>query len=139
MQRTNIPLNTAVGDRELCAWQPVRGIVWVQTRDPNHARRLARRKDGRLVVRGVAGGFLRTFEFKRSLSWAIGLMKRYTAGEVVTNGALGRAICPKTRPDGANGRMGMEVAGEVCGAPAVVQPFKHCAAMHQPIQTKETR
>ena len=25
-----LPLNTAIGDRWLCAWQPVRGIVWVQ-------------------------------------------------------------------------------------------------------------
>jgi len=98
MKRTRraIPLNTAVGDRELCAWQPVAGVTWIQTRGVAHARRLARRRDGRLVVRGVAGGFLRTFEFKRPLSWAITLMARYTADEKVTNEAFGVAVCPET-------------------------------------------
>jgi hypothetical protein len=91
-----ITLNTPVGDRDLCAWQPVSGVTWVQTRDPERARGLTRRRDGRLVVRGVAGGFLRTFEFKQPLSWAIKLMARYTASEKVTNEGLSRAICPRT-------------------------------------------
>ncbi len=56
-----IPLNTAVGDRDLCTWQPVRGIVWIQTRNPKHARRLAKRLDSRLVATGVTGGFLEDF------------------------------------------------------------------------------
>jgi len=40
-----VPLNTAVGDRDLCAWQPVKGVVWIQTREsglceaPGQARR----------------------------------------------------------------------------------------------------
>lgn len=87
-----IPPNTVVGNHNLCAWQPVRGIVWVQTRDPQHARRLAKRKDGRLVVRGVAGGFLRTYEFAHSLAWAVRLMRRYTAAETTANEALADAI-----------------------------------------------
>ena len=90
------PTNTAVGDRELCAWQPVRGIVWVQTRNPNHARRMAKRSDGKLVAWGVAGGYLKTFEFQQSLAWAIRLLNRYTAAETTANEALGRAICPET-------------------------------------------
>ncbi len=89
-------LNAVVGDRELCGWQPARGVVWVQTRNADHARRLAKRSDGRLVVRGVAGGYLRTFEFRRSLTWAAGLMKRYLADEMTPNAGLGRAICPRT-------------------------------------------
>jgi len=72
-----IPQNTAVGDRDLCAWQPVPGIVWIQTRNPGHARRLAKRGDGRLVVRGVGGGYLMTYEFANRLGWAIELMERY--------------------------------------------------------------
>ena len=84
--------NTAVGDRDLCAWQPVRGIVWVQTRNPKHARRLAKRSDGRLVATGVAGGFLRTYEFAHSLAWAVRLMARYTASETTANAALANAI-----------------------------------------------
>lgn len=89
-------LNTAIGGYELCAWQPVRGVVWVQTRNPLHGRRLAKRGDGRLVVRGVAGGYLKTFEFRRSLAWAGRLMKRYLAGETTPNEGLGRAVCPRT-------------------------------------------
>lgn len=64
------PLNTAIGDQELSAWQPVRGVAWVQTRNPSHARRMAKRSDARLVVRGVAGGYLKTFEFRQSMAWA---------------------------------------------------------------------
>jgi len=86
--------NTAVGSAELCAWQPVRGVVWVQTRNPKHARRMAQRGDSRLVARGAAGGYLKTFEFQRSLTWAMRLMKRYMADETATNDGLGRAICP---------------------------------------------
>ena len=86
-----VPLNTAVGDRDLCAWQPVKGVVWIQTRNPNHARRMSQRKDGRLVVRGVAGGYLMTYEFVKPLSWAIELMNRYTASETPSNDALGGA------------------------------------------------
>ena len=85
-------LNEAIGGHELCAWQPARGVVWVQTRNPEHARRMAQREDSRLVVRGVAGGYLKTFEFRGSLTWAAGLMKRYLTDETATNGALGRAI-----------------------------------------------
>lgn len=91
----NISLNIIVGDRELCAWQPVRGIVWVQTRNQHHARRLAKRRDGRLVATGVAGGFLRTYEFAHSLAWAIRLLARYTATETTANAASGHAICPE--------------------------------------------
>ena len=93
----DISLNNAVGDRELCAWQPVRGIVWVQTRDPQHARRLAKRKDGRLVATGVAGGFLRTYELARSLSWATRLMSRYTANETTASAAMKHAICDQNK------------------------------------------
>ena len=97
MKTVNIPLNTAVGDRDLWAWQPVRGVTWVQTRNPDHARRLAKRSDGRLVVRGMAGGYLKTFEFPRSLAWALRLMKRYMAAETTANAALNHAICPPAK------------------------------------------
>ena len=82
------PLNSVVGKRELCAWQPVPGITWVQTRSAKHALRLARRRDGRLVVCGVTGGYLRTFEFRKSLMWAMRLMTRYTSAETGTNDPL---------------------------------------------------
>ncbi len=90
-------LNTTVGDRDLCAWQPVRGVTWVQTRNADHAHRLAKRRDGRLVVRGMAGGYLKTFEFSRSLAWAVRLMKRYVAAETTANAASNRAIRPSAK------------------------------------------
>ncbi len=89
-------LNEVIGGHELCAWQPARGVVWVQTRNPLHGRRLAKRGDGRLVARGVAGGYLKTYEFQGSLTWAARLMKRYLTDETATNEGLGRAICPRT-------------------------------------------
>ncbi|HOX58248.1 MAG TPA: hypothetical protein P5205_19285 [Candidatus Paceibacterota bacterium] len=87
-------LNEAIGGQELCAWQPTRGVVWVQTRNPKHARRMAQRGDSRLVARGVAGGYLKTFEFRRSLTWGMRLMKRYMSDVAATNEGLGRANCP---------------------------------------------
>ena len=62
-------LNEAIGGHELCAWQP---------------------------ARGVAGGYLKTFEFQGALAWAAGVMKRYLTGETTPNEGLGRAICPRT-------------------------------------------
>ena len=91
-----IPLNTAVGDRDLCAWQPVRGVVWVQTRNPKYAQRMAQRKDAKLVALGVAGGYLKTFAFQQSMAWAIRLLNRYNAAEANANEASGRDICPET-------------------------------------------
>ena len=73
-----------IGDRELSAWQTVRGVTWVQTRIPKHAGRLSRRSDSRLVAYSVTGDYLRTFEFVHPLSWAERLIARYTADERFT-------------------------------------------------------
>ncbi len=89
-------LNSVVGDRILSAWQPVSGVTWVQTRSPEHARRLSKRRDARPVVVGVAGGYLRTFEFRHSLAWARKLITRYTIKEASPNG-------PKTLPAASRG------------------------------------
>ncbi len=109
-------LNTAIGDGELCAWQPVRGVVWVQTRNPSHARRMAKRSDARLVVRGVAGGFLKTFEFRRPLTWAGRLISRYMAAEVTANAALNRAGCPASARAGLAGKGGRADGPACCEA-----------------------
>jgi hypothetical protein len=90
-----VGLNEAIGNQALCAWQPERGVVWVQTREPRHARRLGQRRDGRLVAREVGGGYLRTYEFQRSLGWAARLMKRYLTAMTATNEASGSANCPR--------------------------------------------
>jgi hypothetical protein len=66
-----------IGTSDVCAWKTVPGVIWVQTRDWQIARDLARRKRARLVVRGVAGGFLRTYEFAgRDLAWARSLVSK---------------------------------------------------------------
>lgn len=96
---TGISLNQIIGDHDLCAWQPVRGIVWVQTRHPKHAQRMARRSDSKLVVVGVTGGYLKTFEFARPMSWAVRLLARYTGNEAVTNARLNRAAGSLAHPD----------------------------------------
>jgi hypothetical protein len=85
---TRHPFNTVIGDWLLSAWQIGASRTWVQTRSPEFARKLSRRRDSRLVVRGVAGGFLRTFEFRHGLTWAMQLMHRYTQSEMVTNTPL---------------------------------------------------
>ena len=115
---SKVGLNQAIGGPELCAWQPERGVVWVQTREPRHARRLGQRSDGRLVARGVAGGYLKTFEFRRSLAWAARLMKRYMANEMATNDGLNRAVCP-----GAS-RTGRTRAGQGVDSPRVSGDMK---------------
>jgi hypothetical protein len=74
-----------IGDRWLSAWWVASGVVWVQARSPQFASKLSRRSDGKLVAWGVAGGFLRTFEFRHGLAWAQRLIERYQSAEVVTN------------------------------------------------------
>jgi hypothetical protein len=86
-----------IGDRRLSAWQVAAGVVWVQTRSPQFARKLSQRSDSRLVARGVAGGYLRTFEFQHGLAWAGRLIARYTKNKTATNAQKSAPICPSRR------------------------------------------
>jgi len=83
-----------IGTRELSAWQVASGVVWVQTRSPQFARKLLQRSDSRLVACGVAGGYLRTFEFLHGLAWAGRLIARYTKNETATNAGKTAPVCP---------------------------------------------
>jgi hypothetical protein len=87
-----------VGTSLLSAWQVAPGVVWIQTRSPQFARKLSQRSDGRLVARGVAGGFLRTFEFKRGMAWAESLIKRYEPGNEKATNADKIALIRPPRP-----------------------------------------
>lgn len=78
-------LNSTIGDHDLCAWQPVPGVTWVQTRLPEHAKRMAKRRDAKQVAFGVAGGYLRIFEFRHPLAWAFKLIERYTLSKKSAN------------------------------------------------------
>jgi hypothetical protein len=89
------PLNTAIGTAELSAWQPVPGITWVQCRAAEHLNRLAKRSDSRLVVRGMAGGHLKTYEFSHSLAWAERLIRRYTRQNHAANERLSASATPR--------------------------------------------
>jgi hypothetical protein len=88
------------GDALLCAWLVAPQVVWIQTRSAEYARKLSQRRDARLVARGVAGGYLRTFEFKRGLTWAGRLIARYTQNETPTNERKTAPVCPVARRKG---------------------------------------
>jgi len=88
-------LNRVIGTDELCAWQPVPGATRVQTRLPQFARKLSQRGDSRLVARGVAGGYLRIFEFQHGLAWAGRLIARYTKNGTATNARKSAPVCPR--------------------------------------------
>ena len=74
-----------IGDHWLSAWLVSPGAVWVQTRLPQFARKLSQRSDSRLVAQGVAGGYLRTYEFLHGLAWAGRLITRYNGNGKATN------------------------------------------------------
>ena len=63
----------------LSSWPVAPGISWIQAADPRFARKLAKRNDSRLVAVGVAGGFLRIFEMRRSPAFMRSLVARYKA------------------------------------------------------------
>jgi hypothetical protein len=83
-----------IGDHNLSGWQTAPGIVWIQTRVPQFTRKLSQRGDSRLVARGVAGGYLRIYEFQRGLAWARSLIGRYSPIEMPTNGQKNASACP---------------------------------------------
>jgi len=83
--RNRATLGDVIGTRELSAWQTAPGVTWIQTRSPEYARKLARRSDARLVAVGIDGGFMRTFCFRHSLTWARKLVTRYTQNGGCTN------------------------------------------------------
>lgn len=94
---------TTIGTRELSAWLVAPGVTWVQTRSPHFARKLSQRGDSGLVARGVAGGYLRVFEFPHGLSWARRLIARYTPNETPTNARKTSPACPARVLQPANG------------------------------------
>ena len=69
----------AMSADSFCGWPVRTGVSWIQTREPQLARKLSRRSDTRLVGIGVAGGFLRIFEIRRPPSFVRRLTARYMA------------------------------------------------------------
>lgn len=62
--------------RKPVCWKVAPGVVWIQVHQPEQARALARIAGGRRAAYSVAGPYLRTFEFARSLGWAERWAKR---------------------------------------------------------------
>jgi hypothetical protein len=77
-----------IGNRELCAWIDTPGICRIQTRSPQHARRLAQRTDTNLVAREYASGYLRVFIIRRPLAIVEQLISRYQSKQTATNRAF---------------------------------------------------
>ena len=86
---TEVAVKTeTIGTRELSAWQVAPGVTWIQSRSPQFARKLSQRSDSQQVACGVAGGYLRTFEFPHGLAWAKRLIGRYTTTVTPTNAGV---------------------------------------------------
>lgn len=69
-------------------WKVAPGVVWIQVHEAEQARALARIAGGRRVAYSVAGQYLRTFEFARSLQWARDWACRQLSRETGTNEAF---------------------------------------------------
>ena len=69
-------------------WKVAPGVVWIQVHQPEQARALARIAGGRRVAYSVAGPYLRTFEFARSLRWAENWASRQLSRQTGTNEAF---------------------------------------------------
>jgi hypothetical protein len=54
--------NSTYGPPELCAWQVVPGVFWIQTTDPQFSRKLEKCEDARRVEVTGVNFFRRTFE-----------------------------------------------------------------------------
>ena len=88
-------------------WKVAPGVVWIQVHQPEQARALARIAGGRRVAYSVAGLYLRTFEFGRSLRWAEGWAIRQISRQTGTNEAFSVLAAP----------LATASAGQGCGQP----------------------
>ena len=130
IKKKSIGADTTIGGPELCGWKVAPGVTWIQTRSADFARKLSRRSDGRLVACGVAGGYLRTYEFPHGLAWARRLIARYQSAGKVTNERFLTPTLAQTKvllPDGVIQRTNrparFSVKNRMIGVPAITGPF----------------
>ena len=57
-------VNATYGPPELCVWQVVPGVFWIQTTEPQFSRKLEKREDARRVEISGVNHFRRTFELR---------------------------------------------------------------------------
>jgi hypothetical protein len=86
-----------LGNVLLCAWPVAHGLYWVQTRSPELAKRLAKRGDSKPVVKGVLGGYLRTFELPIERRSLVRLLDRYTSELRATGSRFWGHFLPQER------------------------------------------
>jgi hypothetical protein len=103
---------------ELCAWQVVPGVFWIQTTEPRFSRKLEKREDVRRVEVSGVNHFRRTFELRGRRRKIQRIIDRYllSAGDQFSGG-LGSQTSSKNSGSmnvsaGANGENnGLFLAG----------------------------
>jgi hypothetical protein len=96
-------LNAKTETRAPACWKVAPGVVWIQVHQPDQARALTRIGGGRRVAYSVAGPYLRTFEFARSLRWAERWAKRQISRQTGTNEAFSDLAAPPATADAGRG------------------------------------
>ena len=65
------------GTPQLCAWQLVPGVFWIQTTEPQFSRKLEKRDDARRVESTGINHFRRTFEIRGTWRKVRRIIDRY--------------------------------------------------------------
>jgi hypothetical protein len=65
------------GPPQLCAWQVVPGVFWIQTTEPQFSRKLEKRQDARRVELSGVNHFRRTFELRGTWRKVRRIIDRY--------------------------------------------------------------
>ena len=98
LQTEDIAHETA-GTSICSAWKVAPGTVWVQSRSAQLTKKLKQVTGYREVAYSVMGGYMRTFEFRKSLSWARSWIDR----NATANEAFLDLESPQTAPVRRNG------------------------------------
>jgi hypothetical protein len=93
----------ATGQVKPACWKVAPGVVWIQVHVAEQARGLARIAGGRRVAYSVAGGYLRTFVFGRSLGWAERWVSRQLRRQTGTNEGFSGLAAPLARASAGRG------------------------------------
>jgi hypothetical protein len=83
------------GPPELCAWQVVPGVFWIQTTEPQFSRKLEKREDARRVEISGVNHFRRTFELRGTWRKVRRIIDRYLV-------SAGDQFSPDFRPQVAS-------------------------------------
>lgn len=87
------------GPPQLCVWKVAPGTFWLQTTDPQYARKLDKRKDSRRVSITGVNHYRRTYEMRGNWRKVKGIIDRYimSAGDTFS-AAKPRQDTFKTHP-----------------------------------------